>query len=192
MKPWPLQTAPALVCLSGVVQSSRLKPLALEAFVWPAQSSRSQLARLWETHCLQVSRPPPPRKCPPGIDHRAQGHGKLKPSVFHTLLRALSARRLLRCPQPSMLTPPVSVSSKTCTNKYSANVRLGCSSFSSESSTTPSEWRTSFVREEVSRRLVGVPLSLGKTEWLLWPNAHKPARLRHVPGFTRACPSRHA
>ena len=33
VKPRPLQTAPALVCLSGLVQSSRLTPLTLEAVI---------------------------------------------------------------------------------------------------------------------------------------------------------------
>ena len=50
VKPLPLQTAPAFDCFGGVVQSSRLTPLVLETAVQPVQSSRSQLAGLWEAH----------------------------------------------------------------------------------------------------------------------------------------------
>ena len=94
---------PHLACLSGLVQSSRLTPSTLEAVFWPAQSSRSLLARLLGNAHLKVS---PPRKN--ATDFGAQGRRKLKPQVL--LLLCFMPSRLgasSAVPEPSMLTPQV-------------------------------------------------------------------------------------
>ena len=103
MKPRPLQTAPALVCLSGLVQSSRLTPSTLEAVVWPAKSSRSLLAGLSGNALLESF--PLLKRALEAQTFEAQGRRKLKPPVLLLLCFMLGASSAV--PKPSMLTPQV-------------------------------------------------------------------------------------